>query len=66
MGFWTIRIRHRPDGLMGFDHGKESGPVLYKSEGFATRDELHDWFRAIVKPGQTVEKALMLFRRLKV
>jgi len=62
-GFWTIRITHRPDGAMAYECGKESGPALYESEGFASQDEMDEWFRPLVKPGRTVEKTLMLFRR---
>lgn len=62
-GFWTIRITHYENGKMRYECGKESGPALYKSEGFASTDDMDDWFRPLVKPGQTVEKTLMLFSR---
>ena len=63
-GFWTIRITLRQDGSMIYDCGKESGPELWKSEGFASQKEMDDWFRPLVKPDQTVEKTLMRFRQL--
>lgn len=46
-GFWTIRITHKLDG----------------SEGFGSQSEMDEWFRPLVKPGRTVEKTLMRFRR---
>lgn len=63
-GFWTIRITrlHRGD-IMVYRCGKESGPELYKSEGFASKEEMDAWFRPLVKPGHTIEKTLMLFSR---
>ena len=62
-GFWTIRITHRPDGSMGYECGKESGPPLHETEGFAAQAAMDDWFRPLVKMGQTAEKTLMRFRR---
>lgn len=62
-GFWTIRITHNPDGAMAYECGKESGPALHESEGFNSQAEMDDWFRLKVKPGQTITKTLMLFRR---
>jgi hypothetical protein len=63
-GFWVIRITHKPDGAMGYECGKESGPALHESEGFNTPEEMDEWFRPLVKRGQAMEKALMLFRIL--
>jgi hypothetical protein len=64
-GFWTICITHlNRGGIMVYRCGKESGPELYKSEGFASQAEMDGWFRPLVKPGETVEKTLMLFRRV--
>ena len=62
-GFWTIRITHHEDGAMAYECGKESGPALYESEGFATQFEMDEWFRPLVKCGKTVEKTLMRFCR---
>jgi hypothetical protein len=63
-GFWTIRITHLPYLIaLKYECGKESGPALYKSEGFASQEEMDAWFRPLVKPGQTIEKTLMLFSR---
>ena len=64
-GFWTIRITHLHRGdIMVYQCGKESGPELYKSEGFASQEEMDAWFRPLVKPGQTIEKTLMVFHRI--
>ncbi len=62
-GFWTIRITHMQDGAVAYECGKESGPALYESEGFASQTEMDDWFRPLVERGRTIEKALMLFKR---
>lgn len=63
-GFWTIRIAHRVDGVMGYDCGKESGPELHVTEGFASQEDMDAWFRAKVKPGTVVRMTLMLFQRV--
>lgn len=66
VGFWTIRITHlNRGGVMVYQCGKESGPALHKSEGFASREEMDEWFRPLVKVGETVTKTLMLFRRVE-
>lgn len=65
-GFWTIRITQDPDGSMGYDCGRESGRPIHEAEGFRNRDEMDEWFRRLVKPGQTVEKTLMRFCRSNV
>lgn len=65
IGWWAIRIAHRADGVMVYDCGKESGPALHVSEGFASQEDMDAWFRAVVKPGTAVAKTLMLFRRIE-
>jgi hypothetical protein len=60
-GFWTIRMTHQRDGVMVYECGKESGPALHETEGFGSQVEMDDWFRPLVKPGQTLAKTLMLF-----
>ena len=62
LGFWTIRITHREDGGMLYAYGMVNETPLHESEGFASRAELDEWFRPLVKPGQTIEKTLMRFR----
>jgi len=64
-GFWTIRIRHQKNGKMVYTCGKRSGPVLWWSEGFLGPYDMDDWFRPLVKPGETVTKCLMQFMYVK-
>ena len=64
IGFWTIRITHKPDGDMIYAYGRECEQPLHETEGFASRKDMDEWFRPLVKPGQTVEKTLMRFSRL--
>ena len=54
-----VWIYHFKDGSVNYSHG-----LLWKTEGFNSRAEMDDWFRPLVKPGQTVTKALMRFRRI--
>lgn len=65
-GYWPIEITHFAGGHMRYDCGMESGKFLYETEGFATREELDEWFRPLVKPMHTVNKFLMRFRLVKV
>ena len=66
-----IRITHRPDGGMLYagpeivDSIYRHGTDLHITEGFGTRSEMDEWFRPLVKPGQTVSKTLMRFRLWK-
>jgi hypothetical protein len=63
-----VHITHREGGgiiYFGFIHQnfhRAEGTNLYKSEGFSSAAEMADWFRPLIKPGQTVEKHLMKFR----
>ena len=63
-GFWPIDIAHSADGTMRYACGMENAKPLHETEGFTSRDEMDEWFRKIVKPGQTVRKTLMRFRLL--
>lgn len=38
------------------------GKPLYESEGFDCIDDFHDWFRPLIKPCETIERALIQFR----
>lgn len=59
-----IHITQLGDGTMNYAYkGDVGGRLLYETEGFASRAEMDAWFRAITKPGKTVTKSLMLFRR---
>ena len=62
-GFWSIRITHREDGGMIYAYGRVNETPLHETEGFASRAELDEWFRPLVKRGQTVEKTLIHFCR---
>lgn len=62
-GFCTIRITHREDGGMIYAYGRVNERPLHETEGFTSRAEMDEWFRPLVKRGQTVEKTLMSFRR---
>jgi hypothetical protein len=64
MGFWTIQIAHIEGGAMRYAYGMENVKPLHETEGFTSREELDDWFRPLVKPGQCVTKHLMRFRLL--
>jgi hypothetical protein len=57
----VIRITHREDGGMLYAYGQQDERRLHETEGFASREELDAWFRPLVKRGETVEKALMVF-----
>lgn len=62
IGYWTIRITHKPDGDMLYSYGRVNSQPLHESEGFASRADMDKWFRPLVQPGYTAVKALMLFR----
>jgi hypothetical protein len=64
LGFWPITIAKTESGAMRYAYGMESDIPLWKHEGFRSPEELDEWFGAMVKPGQTITKTLMRFRRL--
>lgn len=64
-GWWLMKITHITDGKMQYAYGLENPHSLYEVEGFNSQDELDEWFRAIVKPGQSVSMYLMRFRLVK-
>lgn len=61
IGFWTIEIAHRSDGIMLYACVMENKRPLYDTQGFGSREEMDDWFRAVVPVGHMVSKRLMLF-----
>lgn len=63
---WPIKITHREDGGMLYAYGQPGDRPIHETEGFASRAEMDEWFRPLVKRGQTVTKSLMLFRPLNV
>ena len=65
-----IRIGRATDGDLMFFHPnsgrvKPRGRVLWSCEGFYSQDDMRDWFRRLVKPGEVIEKTLMRFRRVQ-
>lgn len=44
------------------ENGIHRGRLLWECEGFFSQAEMDDWFRATLKPGQWLTKALMCFR----
>lgn len=62
MGYWSIELAHAEGWGMRYAYGMESPRSLYETEGFESRDDMDEWFRAVVKPGQKVTKFLMRFR----
>jgi hypothetical protein len=63
-GFWPIEIVHREDGEMIYRHGLWIfGKHLHETEGFTSKEDMDNWFRPLVKPGQASTKILHRFRR---
>lgn len=62
LGFWPITIAQTSCGAMRYAYGMESETPLWEHEGFRSPEELDEWFRPLVKPGQTISKTLMRFR----
>lgn len=57
-----INIRQLDGDEMVYICDPGNGIPLHESEGFESREEMDDWFRRLVKPGQTITKRLMRFR----
>lgn len=64
-GFWTINITHLNDGGMRYVCGMQHPTPLWMREGFDSQEAMDQWFRPLVKPGQTVIKHLMRFRLIQ-
>jgi hypothetical protein len=60
-----IRITRRDDGGMLYAYGQPAERPIHETEGFGSRAEMDDWFRPLLKPGQTVTKILMSFEFAK-
>lgn len=61
----AITIGRWPDGVMRYEVHRPAllrGRELWSCEGFRSQDDMDDWFRGKMKPGQCVTKALMRFR----
>ena len=58
-----ITITHLPSGLLLYDYDWPwGGDVLWVSEGFESGHDMDEWFRPLVKRGQSVTNHLMRFR----
>jgi hypothetical protein len=57
----AVEITHRFGGDMLYIYGPVKERRLHETEGFASRAELDDWFRPLIKRGETIEKWLMFF-----
>lgn len=64
LGFWPIVISHGPDGVMTYQHGMDCGQPLHRTEGFPSPEAMDDWFRKVVKSGQSETRYLMRFRQI--
>jgi hypothetical protein len=68
--FGAIRITHCKNGVMRYSlvkryrFGRKHDQPLYATEGFRSKAEMDEWFRVLVKRGQTIRKTLMLFRKV--
>jgi len=62
LGFWPITIAQTEAGEMRYAYGMDCGMALHETEGFESRAVMDEWFRPLVKPGQSVTKHLMRFR----
>jgi len=54
----------RTDDYVRFSIVKVDDRELWESEGFDSKEELHEWFFKALKPEQTVIYHLMRFRKL--
>ena len=60
-GFWPITIAQTDEGEMRYAYGMENEKPLWETEGFESRDDMDEWFSAVVRPGQSVTRWLMRF-----
>lgn len=60
--FCNIQIEHADNGAMIYYHGMKTRAPLHQSEGFASWEEMDNWFRPLVKRGLFVTKVMMRFR----
>ena len=63
-GVYPIKISHDEKMGMRYSIHAVEQIALWSTEGFGSRAEMDEWFRPLVKPGQTVAKTLMRFRLL--
>ena len=60
-----ITITHAPGGMV-FSVLYVANRPLFGTEGFKTPADLDAWFSKVVKPGESVTKHLMRFKKLEV
>ena len=60
-GFCPITIAQTENGEMRYAYGMENEKPLWETEGFESREDMDEWFRALVRPGQSVTRWLMRF-----
>lgn len=64
-----IRIGRAMTGDLVFFHPSSGrvrprGRMLWSCEGFCSQEDMDDWFRRLVMPGEVITKTLMRFRRV--
>ena len=65
-GFWRMEIAHLEGGEMRYACGMENAKPLHEREGFESGEAMDDWFRPLVKEGETMEKVLMRFEVIEL
>lgn len=58
-----IEIDHHADGVMTYAHRIWHPNPLWACEGFKSSEAMDAWFRQVVKPGRSLTRHLMRFRR---
>lgn len=53
------------DGQMIYMPDEVDGISLHITEGFDSWEDMNNWFRPLIKPGETITKFLMRFRLLE-
>lgn len=56
-----ITIVHRDSGLLTYTQAQSQALPLWKTEGFASWEDMDVWFRPLVRPGKTITRHLMTF-----
>lgn len=64
-GVLPITITHLPSGQMLYEYDvfREAGSIWF-TEGFENGHDMDEWFRPLVKRGESITKHLMRFRLL--
>jgi hypothetical protein len=64
--WWPITIARTSAGDMRYVYRMDGHLALHETEGFESRAAMDEWFRPLVKNGQSVTKHLMRFRLANV